>query len=160
MSFDPTFRFYGDDGPARRDDAVDDAFWAALKREVIEELGNRQRLYPGRVAKGRMKNAEADKQLRVWRGVAQEFDRALLPPGGVGEATWTEQVHALRREISLRRHFYPQWVLAGRLDGAEADRKLRLLEQWHDILWHGSSLPEAAAARAATRYRAKERHAA
>lgn len=160
MSFDPNFRFFGDGGPADRVTDMSDEWTCALKTELRAELIDRQRLYPGRVAKGRMKPVEADKELRVWRGILQSVDPAQRRPDAGCEASWTEQVHGLRREIGLRRHFYPQWILAGRVDAAEADRKLQLLEQWHDLLWHVIGTAEARTARAATAARAKERLAA
>lgn len=156
MTFDPAFRFFADGHPADRAMDPSDEWATSLKAELRDELDKRQSIYPGRVNKGRMTRAEADKELRVWRGVMQSVDPAAMPDTGV-EATWTEQVHGLRREIGLRRHFYPQWIMAGRIDAGEAERKLLLLEQWHDRLWHGVGTAEANATRVATALRSADR---
>lgn len=160
MSFDPAFHFFTDGQPADRPMDLSDEWWSAMKIELRVELADRQRLYPARVVKGRMTRVEADKELRVWRGILQAFDVRADRPAAGPEATWTEQAHGLRREIGLRRRYYPQWVLAGRVEGAEADRKLLLLEQWHDLLWHQCSRPEAVAARADVARRLSERERA
>jgi hypothetical protein len=157
VSFDPGFLFFRDGGASARDMNLSDEWLAALKAELRAELADRNRLYPSRVAKGRMTRAEADKETRVWRGVLQAVDPFADRPGDRPEATWTEQVHALRREIALRRHFYPQWILTGRIHADAAERKLLLLEQWHDLLWYQIGLPEAVAARADTAARAATR---
>lgn len=156
MSFDPAFLFYRDNGPVDRDVPLDDDWWKALAGEARDELARRRASYPGRVTKGRMTRAEADRELRVWGSVLRSIEGGdYVTP----VASWTEQAHALRREIALRRKFYPQWIAAGRLDADAAARGLFLVEQWHDILWH-CGLPEAIATRAGTAARAAERTAA
>lgn len=150
VSFDSAFRFFTAGAPV-----VDfpPALDAALRAELRDELASRRRLYPDRIAKGRMTRAEADKELRVWEWLVDDYCCAPGPP----RATWNEQLHALRREVGLRRHFYPRWILAGRIDAGEADRKLALLEQWHDMLWHSPTNPDAIAARADVARRLAER---
>ena len=145
MTFDPHFRFYSD-GHAPTGAAPDDAFWPALRRELGEEMERRRASYPKLVSKGRMNRDTADRELRVWRAIAASV--AAIPATGVAPATWSEMVHALRREIALRRKFYPQWILDRAIDADDAERKLSLVEAWHDYLWHDCGGAEGAAARA------------
>jgi hypothetical protein len=142
VTFDPNFRFYRDNRAADRAPPVE--FWDAMRVEVGDELARRRSTYPGLIAKGRMSRADADRELRVWQAIAEDW-RAAPRSAGYPIATWTEMVHALRREIALRRKFYPQWVEARRLDVDEAERKLMLVERWHDLLWHGRGADAAAA---------------
>ena len=145
MTFSPDFAFYRDDralgGPP------DDAFWDAMKAEAGIEMDRRRDTYPKLVAKGRLSRVDADRELRVWCAIAEDWGAAQRSPG-FPIATWTEMAHCLRREIALRRKFYPGWVEAGRIDAAEAEARLLLVETWHDLLWHCNH-PEAVAARAA-----------
>lgn len=145
MTFDPHFAFYRDDRPL---DAIPgDDFYAAMKVEVRQLLEGRASSYPDRVAKGRMPRAEADRELRVTRAIAEDWRAVDLSPG-FPLATWSEMIHALRREITLRRQRWPQAVEAHRMTAEDANRRILLLETWHDVLWHSSGLPEAREARA------------
>lgn len=146
MTFSPAFSFYRDDRALDQAPAVD--FWPAMKQEARDMLGQRLVTYPGLVAKARMDRADCDRELRVARAIAEDWQAAHYSPG-FPIATWSEMIHCLRREITLRRKFWPQRVEAGQLDAAEVDRRILLLEQWHDLLWH-SGCAEAVAARAAT----------
>lgn len=146
MTFSPTFLFYRDDRAL--DVTPPDDFWPALKVEMGRLLADRLATYPDRVAKGRMPRAEADRELRVARAIAED-QRAVNRTDGWPRATWSEMIHCLRREITLRRQRWPLAVTAGRMDPDEAERRLQLIEGWHDLLWHTSGLPEARAARAA-----------
>lgn len=146
MTFSPDFDFYRDGRPV--DAPVPDDFWAAMRREAADELAYRTDHYPAMVKKARMKPAVATHELRVWRAIAEDWGAAPRSPG-FPIATWTEMVHSLRREIALRRKFYPARVAERRLDAVAAERKLLLVETWHDLLWH-ARCAEARAARAAT----------
>ena len=146
MTFAPDFAFYRDDRPL--DASPPDGFWSAMKQEAHDTYVQRTLTYPGLVTKGRMARADADRELRVARAIAEDWNAIPASPG-FPIATWSEMVHALRREISLRRKFWPPRVNAGQMDGAEAERRLLLVEQWHDLLWH-SGCSDAVAARAAT----------
>lgn len=146
MSFAPDFAFYRDDRPIGRDPP--NAFWDAMKLEAHQLFTQRQLTLPGLAAKGRIRHQDAERQIRVARANAEAW--GVLPASpGFPLATWSELIHDLRHEITRRRQHYPQWVAAGQLDPAEAERRLLLLEQWHDSLWHTCNRPEAIAARAA-----------
>ena len=146
MTFSPTFAFYRDDRPLAQ--APGYKFWPAMKQEAKDMLSQRLVTYPGLVAKSRMSRADCDRELRAARAIAEDWQAAPYS-AGFPIATWAEMIHCLRREISLRRKFWPPRVDAGQLDAAEAERRTLLLETWHDLLWH-SGHPDAVAARAAT----------
>lgn len=148
MSFDPHFRFYREDP---QDRAGGLATFAELAAEFVEELADRRRLYPSLVAKGRMTEDAAKREIRtiaalLWLHTFPVDSRPAERP----EATWTDMIHTLRREIALRRKFYPDWIVAGRIVAATAWRKLELLENIHENLWFGCGHAEAIAARGAT----------
>ena len=144
MSFDPNFALYtadpGTDG------------WETLetmRAEAEAELADRRRLYPSLVAKGRLARDVCDREIRVWASILAKLtplrDRPATAP-----ATWTEQVHTLRREIGLRRTLYPRWIAANRIGEVEAARKLAIVESMHDMWWNGDWSAEAVAAREET----------
>lgn len=133
MTFAPDFAFYRDDRPLDAEPAEE--FWQAIKVEVRDMLIQRQETYPSMVAKGRMKRADADRELHLARAIAESCNRDMRTPG-FPHATIEDMIHALRREISLRRQRFPQLVTAKRLDAAEAEHRLLTLEIWHDQIWH------------------------
>lgn len=45
-----------------------------------------------------------------------------------------DQLKEARREVALRRHFYPQWVRGGRLTQDAADKQLAAMEAIRDTL--------------------------
>ncbi len=145
MTFDPGFAFYRDDRAL--DARPEDEIWPAIKAELRQLYDDRARTYPDRVAKGRMPRTDADRELRVARGMAEDAGAVARTPGL--RLTWSEIIHCLRREIAFRRRGWPAQVEARRMTAGDADRRLLLLEIWHDTLWHTSSLGEAREARAA-----------
>ena len=158
MTFAHDFTFYRDD--RRPGGSPPDAFWAAMKAEAAQIHAQRLSTFPDRVAKGRMARADADRELRIARAIAEDWG-ALEHSPGFPIATWSEIIHGLRREITMRRQRWPQLVEAKRLTAEDADRRLLTLEICHDVLWHSPSLPEARAARAALaahREAEQERH--
>lgn len=144
MSFDPGFRFHTVDPAGAGWETLD-----TMREEASAELDERTRLYPALIRKGRLARDVADRELRVWRSIVDELTPGALVRGRA-HATWTEQVHALRREIALRRTLYPRWIEARRLDADLAARRLAIVESIHDMWWHGDWRPEAVAARAET----------
>lgn len=145
MTFAADFAFFRNDRPLGV--SPEPGFWSAMKQEALDTLNQRMLTYPGRVAKSRMSRADCDRELRVARAIAEDWGAVPHSPG-FPIATWSEMVHCLRREITLRRKYYPQRVAAGQMDAGEAERRLLLIEQWHDLLWL-SNCTEAKAARAA-----------
>lgn len=146
MTFAPDFQFYRD-GRAL-DLAPPDDFWDAMKQEAHDMHVHRSLTYPGMAAKGRMSHADAERELRIARAIAEDWGAAPRSPG-FPIATWAEMVHGLRREIAIRRKLWPRRVEAGQMPALDADRRTLLLEQWHDLLWHLPYNQAAIAARAA-----------
>lgn len=143
MTFDPAFVFYRDDREVEALETLDD-----MAAEAEAELALRQQRYPDRVRKGRMAPDDADREIRIMAALADQLSRRRGDRRGT--ATWSEIIQCLRREILDRRDRYPQLVGAGRVDEAEANRKLRLIESIHDMEWNMTWHDEAKAARAAT----------
>lgn len=152
MTFAHDFAFYRDD--RRPGGSPPDTFWAAMKAEAAQIHAQRLSTFPDRVAKGRMARADADRELRIARAIAEDWG-ALEHSPGFPLATWSEIIHSLRREITMRRQRWPQLVEARRLTAEEADRRLLTLEMCHDVLWHSPRLPDALAAH---RDAERERH--
>lgn len=154
MTFDPHFRFYREDPQSR----ACARSLADCANELREEMASRRNLYPALVAKGRMTADVMARELRVMSAILWEhiFPIEARPPKQP-YATWTEKVHALRREIGLRRTLYPRWILAGRIDPAIAETRLTILEELHELYWFGSQSDEAVAVRAETLARAQAR---
>lgn len=160
MTFAHDFAFYRDDRPLGA--LQPDSFWSAMKAEAAHLHAGRLTTYPDRVAKGRMSRVDADRELRIARAIAEDWG-ALEHSPGFPIATWTEIIHGLRREITMRRQRWPQLVGAKRIPADEAERRLLTLEIAHDVLWHSPNLPEARAARDALqahREAERERHRA
>lgn len=155
MSFDGRFRFYSDDRPMLADLPADE-FWPALRAELAAELDRRRGAYPALVSKGRMERPAAERELRVWRAIAQSVGAVE----GRCDASWADMVHSLRREIALRRKFYPAQIADRRLSADEAAHRLNLIETWHDLLWHDAGGADGQGARADRLHQLEQRAAA
>jgi hypothetical protein len=127
--------------------------FAHLEAELRRELEARAGFYPGRVSKGNMLQAEADRELAaaaawledvarirdLWTAPAASPLRLSSPPGsssrqaiaeqGAGGAlSWRDRRSSLLREMGLRRRVYPEWVASGRLLEHQAAHRLACLE--------------------------------
>lgn len=99
--------------------------WRALvAAEIRRELARRAAFYPRYVAKGRMLQGEADRELAVFEEIARDHEIDDNPP----VIAWGDKVRALRRELALRRAVYPAAIAKGSLDAADAARQMMLLE--------------------------------
>ena len=121
-------------GPALRDLPDIDALYAA---ELHRELARRRDLYPRMQRDGRMSDDEAAAQIGVVEAMIADVEGRYVPDGEGpdGQYDWTAKIHALRRELNLRRSVYPAQVKDGCIDRATADRQLRLLEALHARYW-------------------------
>lgn len=98
--------------------------------ETQRELAQRRSFYPGRVAEGRMSQAEADHQLALaaaWhqdaqRIAASDYTPDPLPPATHG-VSWQARREGLARELALRARVYPARVAELRMTQAEADHR-------------------------------------
>lgn len=106
--------------------------------ELVREGDSRARVYPDRIAKGRLAQQEADYQQRIWAEIVDNVAEALgsgsLRVSGMTFG-WQEKVDALEREVDYRSRLYPGWVEKGRLDQATADRQLDLVSAARDLYW-------------------------
>lgn len=108
----------------------------ALAAELAREAEARAAFYPGRVAKGNMLQAEADRELAI-AGAWQEdlrrirscwFERPGEPPApAMHGLAWRDRRAALLRELDLRRRIYPEWIAGGRMLEAQAAHRIACL---------------------------------
>jgi len=98
--------------------------------ECARELAQRRGFYPGRVAEGRMTQAEADHQLALaaaWHQDAQRIAASDYTPAPLAPAThgmtWHARREGLRRELALRARVYPARVAEMRMTQGEADQR-------------------------------------
>lgn len=125
--------------------------FAQVRAELARELQQRRRLYPDRVAKGRMSAPEAERQIALIAAIAADLDAVIavaVPQRmaelngarrhGAGTAnistgtpaatfSWSQKRNALLRELDYRTRFYPEWIAKGRLLEADAARQCAAL---------------------------------
>jgi hypothetical protein len=109
--------------------------YADCKAELDRELAQRRRVYPDRVAKMRMTQAEADYQLAVFTAIASDIDRMAsntAHPKPVEGHSWADRRRAIERELDYRTRFYPEWIRNHRLTQEKADRQMAALKA---VLW-------------------------
>lgn len=130
--------------------------------EVARELEQRRKGYPARMERGLLSTTDAERGLNAfaailadlraeeatntWHaasaGTAQEADAwAALQLAKANAApllaafTWSQLVSALRREIAIRRKYYPQWVKAGTMNDSDARHRIERIEAVHFDWW-------------------------
>lgn len=123
----------------------------AIVAELEREAGSRRKVFPDRVAKGRMTEQDAAYQEAIWLEILANVRTCL---GGdwrdpLATFRWREKVDALNRELDYRARLYPEWVNKGRLDQATADRRVNLVEAVRDFYWRHMFAWEAPAGPAA-----------
>ncbi len=108
--------------------------YADCSAEITRELGQRRRVYPDRVAKLRMTEADAQYQLAIFAAIGADIARMQMPaPGAAAHGfSWGERRKALERELDYRTRFYPEWISKLRLTQAKADHQMDCLKA---ILW-------------------------
>lgn len=100
--------------------------FAQVRAELARELQARRRLYPDRIAKGRMDPQEADFQQAIIAAIAQDLDAVIavaVPQLPRRAFTWAQKRQALLRELEYRARFYPEWIAKGRLTRDQADHQ-------------------------------------
>lgn len=102
---------------------------AEIRAEVARELDQRRRVYPDRVAKGRMTERDARFQIAAFESIARDVaaiaDNRHAPDAA---CSWADKLAVLRREVALRLQFYPQWVTKGRITVTAARAQANALE--------------------------------
>lgn len=108
----------------------------SLAGEVEREAGQRERFYPERVAKGRMLQADADRELALAHAWLEDVARlrrcwqdqpgsAPAPPAH--RVPWLARRDGLLRELKLRERVYPNWIAGGRMSEGEARQRTACL---------------------------------
>ena len=123
--------------------------YAGMTAEAERELASRRRLYPDRVATGRMKREEAQFQTDIMAAIAADTVRMGIfgstdPMPCLHRFSWTDRRRAIERELDMRDRFYPVWVASLRMTQANADRQMAAMKA---ILWRydsGFDWPDAA----------------
>jgi hypothetical protein len=99
---------------------------ADIADELHRERAARAKLYPKRVAEGRMTEAEAAFGRDLIAALIADLARLEWPRVNCAEThgfSWAQRRAGLAAELAWRRRFYPEWIAAGRLDKAEAERR-------------------------------------
>lgn len=119
--------------------------------ELAHELHQRREYYPKRVAKGRMRPEEAEFQIDCMAAIhadlealnlyGHEDDAANVERRDRADAmilgfSWQQMVACLRREIGMRRKYYPDWIRGGALDPIVARHRLERIEAVHFSYWY------------------------
>ena len=122
----------------------------ALARELEREAGQRERFYPDRVAKGRMLEADASRNIIVahaWIEDARRirqcwFDAPGTPPAPPAHGVdWHSRRFYLLRELELRARVYPRSIAEGKLLEADARQRTACLEALLAIYEDGWDFP-------------------
>lgn len=130
-----------------------------LVDELLREINMRRTVYPRRVAKHQMDQADADNEIEMMAAIhadiesmifLDQWDRsrsqdawiawrdhqaranARIAPFG-----WAALVACLRREITSRRRLYPKSIEKGQLSAIDARHQLERLEAVHCLYWVG-----------------------
>lgn len=135
-----TARALTDDFPLRsalavrapRDVAADE-----LRLELEQEAGRRRKVYPALIARGALKEEDADHQQAVWAAMIADLRRDEGLPTDRYVLTWEARIRELRRELALRRNAYPKWIDSptNPLTAADAQRHLERLDAVHWWYW-------------------------
>ena len=121
----------------------------AIVDELQRELHIRREKYPDRVRKGRMTAQEAEYQIDALAAIAADFawaaDEGADPHDSatrfakaqtmLAPFAWSQLVSVLRREIAMRRRYYPEWIRAGTLDADAARHRIERFEVAHLHYW-------------------------
>lgn len=105
--------------------------WNHVAREIAREVEQRHRVFPERVMRGQMTQAEANHQIAVFEALTQDVariiaNRAHHPPAH--HFTRKARIDALLRERDYRRRRFPKWVSAGQIAQDQATHRSHCIE--------------------------------
>lgn len=118
-----------------------------LELEIEEDY--RARAYPGQVKRGTMSEEEAVRHMAIWKQIRLDVapPPADLPPKAIerywnewvdrraaSPIRWADKVREIRRELAMRRNFYPKQIQRGG-DSAELAQRMERLEAVHFAYW-------------------------
>lgn len=131
----------------------------AIADELTRELEARRNGYPRRIQKGQLHRLDAERQIDLLHAIRDDFawlaafsvwhqssepvmpvsltDKRVAAEAAIARWRWSEIVGELRREILMRRRYYPKWINAGTLDRVVARRQLERIEAAHFAYWRG-----------------------
>lgn len=108
---------------------------ADIGAELRREIEARRRLYPKRVAAGRMTDDEAAHGIAIAEAMLADLGRmapAWRPRQESHAFSWYARRTALQRELAMRARLYPGWIHEQKLDATEARLRVIRLEA---LLW-------------------------
>ncbi|MCW2410849.1 MULTISPECIES: hypothetical protein [unclassified Sphingobium] len=123
---------------------------AAIVEELARELHMRRHHYPDRIASGKMTREGANREISIMAAIHADLAADLLLTPGTEDAAakarreaderlasfgWGELVSCLRREIAMRRKFYPRMLATGDRSPADLRAQLERLEAAHFYYW-------------------------
>ncbi|KUR80942.1 hypothetical protein [Novosphingobium sp. FSW06-99] len=126
-----------------------------IAAELARELAARRAAYPRQVERLQMTQAQADTELALCAAWGADHARyaavltatppiaPIAPVALSGGFTWAQRRGALRQELDRRAQHYPRWIAQGKLDQAEATRRVTRLSAMADLYdeghdWHDS----------------------
>lgn len=105
---------------------------SARREEIARELHRRRPYYTKQIDRHRMTQADADREIDCMKAILADLDGDMQ----AGNAfPWEAKIHCLRREIGMRRKFYPEWIAKGTVDKAQAKIQLERMEAVHFAYW-------------------------
>lgn len=114
----------------------------AVVAEIRRELEDMRSTFPDKLAKGRLKQEEADYLEALVAEILADLAVAFgdLPPFSLmvppeGRYVWADKVRWIRGEIERREANYPMQVDKGRLTREQADGRLFAIRQLYRLYW-------------------------
>ncbi len=129
---DPGFAFWSAD-------SIHSIGLAECAAELRREASLRVDRYPALVARGRLSEMDAQAEIAIMGAMAAELSWAAMGSHGnspINSYSWQQKIHCLRREINIRRGYYPKAVTARRMTIEGARLHLSAIEAAHKWYWH------------------------
>lgn len=133
---DPGYRFWSDH--SRRTVTLDE-----MLEELRRELAYRRDHYPALIAKGRLTELDCSAEIAMVEALVDEFAWAVAIAGDgrtrpfpERRFTYWEKIACLRREIEIRRNYYPRLLASRRMRPEAAQRHLSAIEAAHAWYWY------------------------
>lgn len=107
-----------------------------IAQELERERRARQNVYPARVERGNMLQAEADRQLQLLDAMIADAKRLDVPgrtPPATHGVPWAARRDALVRELALRDRHYPQWIKTAKIRAEDAAHRRDCLQSLLEI---------------------------
>jgi hypothetical protein len=114
--------------------------WNHVAREIQREGDQRRRVYPDRVARGQMTQADADYQIAIFDALKQDVARIMA--GRCNDApahpySRTERIAAILRERDYRAQLFPKWISTGQITQEQATHRQHCIDCLLETFDHG-----------------------